>query len=169
MIRLILGSLILFSVVACNASFDDSDSDDDITIIDNPVLTTPTPVPGGSGGDPSKSDSCYQIGVSNPGCDVLAFGDGVGGDLWKIGERTNKPVLILDQDYQGQATVQAELASGGFETFVFSGCANPTSGKQRQHHRSANSCTSYTGKIIVTDATKSCEFNLPGSVCARID
>lgn len=106
---------------------------------------------------------------TNPRCSALAFNDGKGGDLVKLGEHTGLPAHLLDQSWQGAATVEWELVTGGFEKFRFAGCANPSQGKERQHFRGARQCTAYTGQVRVCDADKCCEFNLPKSPCERID
>ena len=106
---------------------------------------------------------------SNPSCDTLAFGDGRGGDLWlPVSAGDGLPVYLLNGAWQELARAEAELVSGGFEQGNFTGFNNPDPDGLRQHFRFTRSCEQYTGTVIVTDATQSCEVSIP-RVCDRID
>ena len=125
--------------------------------------------------EPEVSDEISTIGGSssgsNPPCSSLAFGDGRGGDLWLYeSESTGTPVYLLNSGWQFPASVQAELTNGSFTQADFTGFANPDAdGRLRPHFRFSQNCTSFTGRLIVSDASQTCEVNLPGNVCSRID
>ena len=108
---------------------------------------------------------------ANPPCSSLAFGDGRGGDLWLAASESNGlPVYLLNSGWQSPASVQAQLTSGSFVQAEFTGFANPDAdGRLRPHFRFSQGCTSFTGRLIVSDASQTCEVNLPGDVCSRID
>jgi hypothetical protein len=108
---------------------------------------------------------------TNPPCESLAFGDGRGGDLWlNKSESNGLPVYLLNSGWQDAPTVEAELFGGGLERGNFTGFANPDGdGRLRPHYRFSRSCGSYTGLLIVTDVSQSCEVRLPATPCQRID
>ena len=111
-----------------------------------------------------------EVASNNPPCESLAFGDGRGGDLWiDRSESNGLPVYLLNNGWQDPATVDAVLVAGGLERANFTGFANPDAGIDRPHFRFSRNCTAYTGTLIVTDASQSCEVQLPGSPCERID
>jgi len=107
---------------------------------------------------------------TNPPCSSLAFGDGLGGDLWlPISRGNGLPVYLLNGAWQEPASVEAQLVTGAFEQGNFTGFNNPDPDGLRQHFRFTRSCEQYSGLLIVTDATQSCEVILPSGVCDRID
>lgn len=122
---------------------------------ETPEVVTPTPV--------------FTPTRTNPPCSSLAFGDGLGGDLWlPISRGDGLPVYLLNGAWQEPASVEAQLVTGAFEQGNFTGFNNPDPDGLRQHFRFSRSCEQYSGLLIVTDATQSCEVNIP-SICDRID
>lgn len=105
----------------------------------------------------------------NPPCNTLAFGDGLGGDLWlPVSRGDGLPVYLLNGAWQVPARAEAQLITGAFEQGNFTGFNNPDPDGLRQHFRFSRSCEQYTGLVIVTDPNQSCEVQIPG-VCSRID
>ena len=135
-----------------------------------PIIIEPEVVPNGIV-TVDSNDFAGDVSGSNPSCGSLAFGDGRGGDLWLYeSESTGTPVYLLNSGWQFPASVEAQLTSGGFLRAEFTGFANPDAdGRLRPHFRFSRDCTSFTGRLIVSDANQTCEVNLPANVCSRID
>lgn len=160
-----MSALTIFGlVVACGGSGDFGDFETEIPIME--IVPTPEP-------EPTEEPECPRDDFTNEDCAELSFNDGRGGDLWKpVSESDGKPAYLLNGGYQGTASVQLELISGGFEDMRFANCSNEDgsfNNNLRQTFRANQDCTAYTGRVIVTDATKSCDFDLPANPCERID
>ena len=144
-------------------SFEDTSTDSEAVV--DPVaeeISEPEP-------EPELEPEPVASVRSNPPCSSLAFDDGRGGDLWlPVSAGDGLPVYLLNGAWQERANAEAELVSGGFEEGRFTGFNNPDPDGLRQHFRFTRSCEQYTGAVIVTDATQSCEVSIP-DVCERID
>lgn len=138
-----------------------------------PIFSTGCGSSGGGGGEETETvtqPTTPKILSNNPPCESLAFDDGRGGDLWlHHSESTGLPVYLLNNGWQDPTTVDAVLHGGGLERANFTGFANPDAGIDRPHFRFARGCSAYTGALIVTDASKVCEVQLPAHPCTRID
>jgi len=169
----------LISLVACASTEDDLDFFQDVTDTADEVSDSVSDTVADNTSDfnddinDSLDDSLPpSLALVNPGCDSLEFGDGRGGNLWlDVSAGNGLPVYLINGGWQAQAAVEAQLVSGGFEQGNFTGFANPDGNfgnALRQHFRFSRNCTAYTGTLVVTDASQSCEINV-GDSCSRVD